>query len=498
MGVVIKQSIKATIHVYIGIIIGFITAVVVFPRVFSPEQVGLLSILTQISLIITQFGIFGMPGIITYYFFHFRDNEKAHNGFPVLVAWGTLIGCVLSVLFLFLAKNWIVSKYSNSLFENHYYQLITLTVFSIIFVNFDSYYKGFYKVVLATFLKETFQRLLLLAGVLLFVFNLCSFDFYVIIYSLASVIPVVVLILAIIKDGHFPWKPQWNYISPSLRNGMITVGIFNVLASISTYSNNVIDNIMVGSIGGLKSGGIYATTILFGSLVSIPSRTVKKITSALVAECWVENNEAKIAEIYKKSAVSLYIIGILLFIGIWANVDNILKILPPEYAAGKWAIFWACITNVMEMLTAAASSVLSTSKHYKVQTYQGIMLVGLMIITNYLLIPVFGLTGAAFASTISFLIFNTVRHVYIMYRWKMQPIGKEIVIISIVGALSYFITYIVPHYHQFIIDTIIKGSIIVVLYAPTIYFLKISSDINNTVNVVLKKIPVLNKLMKIK
>lgn len=497
MGVVIKQSIKATIHVYAGVIIGFITAVLVFPRVFTPEQVGLLSILTQISLIITQFGIMGLPGIITYYFFHFKDEEKAHHGLPIIMTWGTLIGCALSVLFLILAKPWIILKYANPLFGEHYYQLLTLTTFSIIFVILDSYYKGFYKVVLATFLKETFQRILLLSAVLLFIYKYCSFDHYVIIYSLASAIPVVILLFAIIRDGHFPWKADWKFITPDLRNGMITVGVFNVLASMSIYSNNVIDNIMVGSIGGLKAGGIYATTILFGSLVSIPSRTVKKITSALAAEFWKENDESKVLDIYKKSSVNLYIIGVLLFLGIWVNADNIMQVLPKEYSAGKWAMFWACLTNLMEMLTAAASSILGTSKYYKVQTYQGILLVGLMILTNYLLIPIFGLTGAAMAATISFFIFNTIRHLYIMYRWNMQPFDIEIVYVSIIGLITYLIIHFIPHFSFFMIDAVIRGAIVVLLFGCTIYFLKISPEINSTTNAILKKVPFINKLIKI-
>jgi len=481
-----------------GVIIGFITAVVVFPRIFTPEQVGLLNILTQISLLISQFGIFGLPGIITYYFFHFQNKEKGHNGLPVIIAWGTIIGSIISILFLIVGKSWILSKYPNPLFGEHYYQLITLTSFSIIYINLDSYYKGFYNVVLATFLKETFQRLLLLGAAVFFIYHYCSFDGYVFLYSLAAVIPVVWLFLAILKDGHFPWKPNWSFVDPELRNGMITVGFYNILASISGYSNGVIDNIMISSMLGLPKGGIYTTTILFGMLVSIPSRTVRKITSSLMAEAWKENDREKVYDIYRKSCVTLYIIGLLILLGVWTNIDNILCILPPAYAIGKWAIFWSCITNLVEMTVGAAGSLLGTSKHYKVQTYQSILLVGFLVIANYIFIPIWGLTGAAFATTMSFVAYNSIRHFYIVYRWKMQPYGKEIVYVTFLGIATYCIVYFIPHFSYFMIDAIVRAVLVVVLFGLSIYVLKISPEINSTTDGIIKKVPLVNKLIKIK
>ena len=498
MGVVIKQSLRATVHLYIGIVVGFITAIVVFPRVFSPEQIGLLNILMQISLLVSQFGIFGMPGVITYYFPHFRDKENGHNGFPIVILLGTAIGCFLSTLFIFVFKSWIISKYPNPLFVEHYNQLVILTIASIMFINLDSYYKGFYNVVLATFLKETLQRILMLLGVGLFMVGIVGFDFYVVIYSLSVVLPSVWLFLSIARDGHFPMKPKWSFITPGLRTGMITVGIFNVLASMSTYINVGIDRIMISSLGGLEAGGIYATTILFGTLVSVPSRTVKKITAALFAEGWKDDDLDKISDIYRKSCLTQFIIGLMIFICIWCNIDNILKVLPPEYAAGKWAIFWGCVTNLMEMLTGAASSLIGTSKHYKTQTYQGIMLVAIIIGANYLFIPIMGISGAAFATAVSFFLFNSFRHFYIVYRWKMQPLGMKELYVLMLAIVCYAFIYIIPTMGYFIVDAAARGTIAVAFFGGLVYYFKISPEINTATNAVIKKIPVINKVIGIK
>jgi len=249
---------------------------------------------------------------------------------------------------------------------------------------------------------------------------------------------------------------------------------------------------------GLPKGGIYTTTILFGMLVSIPSRTVRKISLTLMSEAWKEDDHEKVFDLYQKSCITLFIIGFLILLGVWTNIDNILQILPHEYSIGKWAILWSCITNLIEMTVGSAGSLIGTSKHYKVQTYQSIMLVGFLVITNYIFIPIWGLTGAAFATTMSFLTYNSIRHFYIMYRWKMQPYGKEFIYVMILGIATYVIVYFIPHFPFYMIDAVMRSALVCILFGLSVYFMKISPEINNTIEGLLKKLPVLNKLIKIK
>ena len=48
---------------------------------------------------------------------------------------------------------------------------------------------------------------------------------------------------------------------------------------------------------------------------------------------------------YAKSTINQLIVGELLFLGIWANIHNIFKILPAEYEAGKYVIFFIGIND---------------------------------------------------------------------------------------------------------------------------------------------------------
>ena len=104
MGIVQRQGLKNSISLYIGIVIGFVSRVVIFPRALDPEQIGLIINMVLIGQTFAQIGSWGFPNIIVRYFPFFEDKAKQHNGllaFSLLIA--TIIFIILSIPFLFLS-----------------------------------------------------------------------------------------------------------------------------------------------------------------------------------------------------------------------------------------------------------------------------------------------------------------------------------------------------------------------------------------------------------
>ena len=61
MGVIREQSIKNSISFYIGMAIGAVNTVLIYPNVFKnqPEHWGLLTILLAYAIVISTFSTFG-------------------------------------------------------------------------------------------------------------------------------------------------------------------------------------------------------------------------------------------------------------------------------------------------------------------------------------------------------------------------------------------------------------------------------------------------------
>ena len=83
MGVVKKQGIQNTIVSYVGSGLGFLNKILLFPIVFGLEQVGLLNVLSSITLLYAQVAGFGIYNVIIRFFPEYQKKDK--KGFLSLV-----------------------------------------------------------------------------------------------------------------------------------------------------------------------------------------------------------------------------------------------------------------------------------------------------------------------------------------------------------------------------------------------------------------------------
>jgi O-antigen/teichoic acid export membrane protein len=242
---------------------------------------------------------------------------------------------------------------------------------------------------------------------------------------------------------------------------------------------------------GLSATGIYSVCFFFGIFVSLPARAILKIANIVSADAWKNNDLEMIRNIYEKSCLTLFIIGLLMFLGLWINIDNIFKILGPEYESGKWVIFFIGLGNLIDMSTGANSSILGSSAYYKVQTGFLVVLVISLISTNLLLIPTFGITGAAIGGAVSLTFLNLLRFLYLWFKFNLQPFNFKFIVVGAVGICAWLVSALLPTLSNFILDIFIRSAILTILFCLPIYLMKISPDINSKANEVLRMVKLL-------
>ena len=130
------------------------------------------------------------------------------------------------------------------------------------------------------------------------------------------------------------------------------------------------------------------------------------------------------------------------------------------------------------MFAGVNQAIISTSKKYAYAAVFMVITLILIIITNWIFIPIYGIAGAAFASFLSMFITTIIRYIFVWKSFNLQPYNyKHLIIIGISG-LTYFILIIIPDFPNAYIDILIKGSIITVIFGALIYISKVSEDIN--------------------
>jgi len=490
VGIIKRQSIKGTAYSYIGTVIGFITAGLLFPRFLDTEQIGLLSLLASYSTLFAVFASLGFTSVVIRLFPYFRDERKQHNGFFFLTTAVTICGYLLSILLFILLKPLIIkdSIEQSPLFVNYLYLVPLLTFFFLVYTIFDSYNRALFNTTYGTFLTEVFQRLAVLTILILFIAGLTGFHLFVILYIAALCLPGIMIFYPLILKKQIFSSPQLSFINKGLRKEIINVSLFGIIIGYSNIIIQRVDTIMINSMIDLSATGIYSISLLFGSIVSLPSRSLKRISSTVISEAWKTKDISIIKSVYYKSCLNQTIIGGLVFAGIWANIGNVFHILPSEFLSGKYVIFFFGLSSMTSMMSGACSQIINLSKSFKYNTYFTFAFGLIVIAANLILIPVLGIVGASIAAFISNLIYYLLQIIFLYVKYRLFPYDLKIIIALTIIVLTYFFSLLIPELTNFIFDIFVRSVLMTIVFGSLIVVLKVSSDVDDIKKLVISRI----------
>jgi O-antigen/teichoic acid export membrane protein len=489
LGIVIRQSLWNTLVAYAGVVLGAINVIWLFPTVLGDTQFGVTRLLLSASLIAAQVAQLGMGNVTFRFFPSFQDAASGHRGFLKILLMVPFIGFVLYLALFFGFREPFASLFAQNapLFVEYDLFLIPLVGFTLYFNVFDAWLRSVYRTVSGSFLRDVVLRLLQMLSIGLYWLELI--DFHGFIVAFAGVHGIVLLLIVLwtfytgeLKLSH-PYAPPTN----SLNREMKVYAGYAILGGISAIAIANLDLLMVGAFLGEANAGYYAIAFFIGTFISIPERSISKISYPIIAQAFQKDDKALVASMYAKTSLNQVIIGLLIFIGIWANVHNAVELLPDGFFVAKNVMIIISAAKLIDMATGANSIILLNSPWYKFDLVLNVMLVMLTIVTNLLLIPIMGIDGAAWASFITIFVYNATKFVYIKMKLGMQPFRPAIVKVLVAGMVAYGVSAMIPHLSIITVDLLLRSAAITAVYGAIIVFWRASEDVENIRKSILRK-----------
>ena len=498
MGVIKRQGIKQSIIRYLGIAIGFLSTLFVYPLVL--EEIGLVRFLQNTAWLLVPFALLGSHNIAIRFFPMFRDSKAGHNGFlPLMLLWG-LGGFLLTSLILYLSYDQVVLQFSDkpSLYQDYLPYTLVFAFFIVFSQLLTNYISNFQRIVVPALFNELFIKLALPALILGYYFGWISLD-EVIWYFLAAYLLVLVALLIylyFLGEGHFfsPIKP----ISQTIRKELSSFALYNILGSWGYILANRIDIFMLGLLlpgaGSLKSIGIYSINFFVSEVIDAPRKALFNITSPIVAQAFKEDDLTKVQDLYQRSALNQLAIGWLFFLGIWANLDDLFALMPngDEVALGKYVVLFLGLGKIFDMATGINGIIIQHSPYYRFNLVAVAIMAVVNIGNNWWMIPAYDILGASIATLVSIFLFNLIKLGYIYQKMKMHPFNWQTMGILLAGLLIYGSSLLLPSVGESILaillDMIFRSIWIGGSYVAAIYYFGLSEDINDLIRDSLQKI----------
>jgi O-antigen/teichoic acid export membrane protein len=487
MGIFIRQGAKASVASYIGAFIGYLNIVFITPYCLPPEIIGLSRVLVDMGIylaFIAQLGV--QPGLINFFpKFRGKDNQLL---FLILII--PLIGFVIFTILFFILKGVIISYFvKNSGLVNDYINLVLPIAFFIIYLGIlEAYSSCLLRIVVPKLIRDVILRILNIMIIVMFYLKWIGLYQFVwglvIIYAVATILNFFYLT----RITKINLKVDFRSFDTSILKSFITYILLVLVMGIGSNIVNKIDVFMISSYINLTHTGIYSIAFYIIVIIEIPARSFQQMAGPFVASAFHEGNIKSIKDIYSKSSLIQFLTGGIIFLLVWINIDNIFSIMPNGkiYQSGKFVILFLGFSKLFDMITGVNALIIANSKNYAYLLIFVAYLTVVTIIANNLLIPAYGITGAAVAALIGLASYNILLIVFLWIKLKIQPFSLNTIWVIVVLLVLLAVNMIIPRLNNMWIDIVFRSSILSGLFLVAIYKIRISGEVNDLIDQSLK------------
>ena len=489
MGIVIKQSIKNTIVTFIGFAIGAINVLYMYPVFLGKDYLGLTNYVLSAANILYPILSFGIQNTLIKFF---NENNKTEEDLSSYFSYMLLLPLLIIIPFfaLFYAFYENIALYEsakNSIVYDFVWEIPLIAMFIGYFEIFYAWLRAHMKSVFGSFVKEVFVRILVTISLFAVYFEFITLPQFI--HSLVLVYGISLLVIIYYANKVKPI--QLNKKFPKKTKSIFVFTIFIILSASVANMLLDIDKYMINQFLKIENIAFYSLAVYLAMVISVPQRAMHQITYPITAKLMSENKWQELNELYKKSSVTLQVIGGLIYIGILVNIKQLYALLPDEgYDQGLFVVFTIGLSKYFDVILGNNNSIIFNSKYYKAVLVLGVLLVFVIVGLNLIFIPKYGINGAALATLIAIGMYSLAKLLFVVFKMKLFPFTKNTIVSFIIALVLFLGFYFWEFPFHPIINMGLKSVLISCLYLFLHYYFKVSSDINfvirNTVEKFLK------------
>lgn len=473
MSVVARQGFKYSIIGYIGFLLGTVSAIFIFPSNF--EFYGKLRYILSTAEMLVPFVVLGISYSNVKFFHRLEKDGKKQNMLSlslltILISF--IIFCIVFFLIPFLYPKFIKLEAWKS--KQIILPLVLILSLCAIFNKYISNYK---RIVVSNVFDNLLPKIANLGAFCIFSYLLLSqkiaFAFFFGIFALmlfgyiyyTNRLEKIRLDFSTdyFKKNNF-WKEFSNY------------SFFGFLGTFGNYL--AINSFMIGEFMGMEENGVYAVIYALISLISIPQLGLFNISAPIISKTLAEGDMEELDRFHKKTSLSLYFLGAVLFSCIMVGFPFLTQFMPKngimlrEYEPVVW--IWGSAVLV-DLATGFNGNIISLSKYYRFNILVMLLLAGLTIGLNYYFIKNtdLKLIGIALSTAISLTTYNVIKIAFNYFMFKVSPLSIEMIFVSIICTLAITIAIVLPTFNNNLINLFYKPAVVLILIYIGNYFTKI-------------------------
>jgi O-antigen/teichoic acid export membrane protein len=408
-----KESLSVIVIKSIGLLLKFGLAVLL-ARYLGPEKYGIFSITMSILVILSIPIQAGLPSFIVRKISKFRAYNDANSC-------NELVNSTIKKIFIYLIvlsiPYFLVLKFGNfDKYQDILKMGIIFILLSSLVVLFSSVLRGMGRniagIVSEELIKPGLTLLFLFLFVTIYSVNMIgsyeAFSFYIlaIFFALLFSWSIVKKFSSQRLKDNFQLKPY------KIKNKEVLY-IFTIIGGIQLLQGNL-DVVAIGFLLNEGEAGIYKIVIQLSNLVVFGLTAINQLLQPKFSELYEMKNNTALQELVYYSSTMIFILGLLATIIFIVFGEYIIEILFGEsYISGISSLTILVLAQLINVVFGSVAALLNMTGNERLTMKILIISLLINIILDLILIPIYGIEGAAIANAISLIVWNVKLTTYV-------------------------------------------------------------------------------------
>lgn len=490
MGIVFRQSVKTTIVSFTGTLLGALT-IFGYTYALDPQAYGFTRIVLSQGGLLQMIALLGVTGAVNTFMLRFPPGAKRNTIFTISLFVPLLAVAIMIVPYLAFRSS-VIGWYNvgDRPLVGRYYLLLPVLVLLWSYMSLLEWYLvGQNKSAVSIFMREVVLRIVNLVIITLFYFKLISFTTFIVATVLVYGIPPLILFFLAFRTEAFRLQLDWKALTRQEYWQLTHFSWYHLLTSASIIAMAYIDSNLLGILSpqGVAALAIYTTAGFFATLVVVPFRAMSSAIQPTFNHAYMSGDQSKLHDVFHRSAINAQIVSVMMVVIVACNLHNATAILQPDYRSMAPVVLIMLIGRLADMITGFNTEVITVSKYYKFNFRISAFLLVLIVVCCYLFIPRFDIHGAAWATTISLILFNIGKAIFLYSRFRLQPFSMGTLQVFFAGIAAALAGYYLPYAFNPFIDAILRTVLIALVYGALLLWLRPSDDLTNYLRSVKEK-----------
>jgi O-antigen/teichoic acid export membrane protein len=487
MGIVLNQSLKNTIITYIGFGIGAVNTIYLYPFFLGATYYALTNYILSAASIVMPLFAFGMQNSLVKFYSQCKTEQEQDRFLSFTVLLPLLLSIPLLLIGLYFfddIANYLSQK--NPIVKDYLWLIPFTGLCMAYFEIFYAWARVHMHSVFGNFIKEVALRsfsLLALIGVYFKWITVIEFVYVTAgIYFLAFIVTMLY--------AFYLKKPEFQFSIPDNSKEIMVYTFFIILSgSVATLLLDI-DKIMLNQYIKIENIAYYSVATYIALVISVPSRAMHQIVYPITARLMHDNKHDELNDLYKKTSINLQVVGGFVMLCIFVNISQLYEMVPKEYGGGILVVFMIGLSKYFDLILGNNNAIIFNTKYYRAVLFLGVVLVFVTVGLNMVFIPIYGILGSAFATLLSITLYSLAKLMFVVKRLQLYPFTKQ----TLYSIGLTFVLFLVFYFWQFPFNPIIaiglKSILVTAAYVYVNYKLKISTEINQVIDTVLKRLKI--------